>query len=212
MSFVFKTQYSHDTQPTEATGSTRPGFYPAKIVAADEKYSKSGRQMIQLSIEVDAGGPRYVEVKEYLLLEQKSAWKIEQYIAAIGIEFGQGQDISIDCNTFIGGKFYLLTCNEPGQKNPDRLFMKPMKAFRRADIPHEGPLTDAELDDWCLNSDGTRKGSKEDMRANALQPARAPQQGAWGAQPQQGGWGTPQPTAQPAAPIDENLEDDDIPF
>lgn len=222
MAFVFKTQYAHDAQPTEAAQTHKPGFYSAKIVNAEEKYSRSGKPMLVLSLEVDPGGIRTLDIKEYLLLETSASWKVEQYLAAIGVQFGQGQDVSVDANTFIGGDCYLLTYNEPGQTNPDRLFMKPLKAFRKQDIPHSGPLTDAELEYWGLNADGTRKGSRDEQRANA-QPLR-PQQNSWGAQPQplrqqQGGWGAQQQGyAQPAyqqgsAPlVQENLEDDDIPF
>lgn len=233
MSFVFKTQYAHDAQPTDAAQSYSPGFYPAKIVESEEKYSKSGKPMLQLKLEVDPGGIKTLDITEYLLLEAKSSWKIEQYLAAIGVQFGQGQDVSVDARTFLGGRLYILTCNEPGQKNPDRLYMKPMKAFRKQDIPHEGALTDAELEHWGLNADGTRKGSQEEMRANAqphvtqsngwgVQQQYPPQAQAhmpqyqtaasgWGQQPQQG---YAQPAYQPQqgqAPIHEEA-DDDIPF
>lgn len=220
MIFKFRTKHAHDAQPLDAAQSYPAGFYPAKIISSEEKYSKAGRPMLQLTLEVDTGGPKTVEVREYLLLEHASAWKVEQYLSAIGLQFGAEQDISIDERSFLGGKLYLLTCNEPGVTNPDRLFMKPMKAFRKADIPHAGPLTDAELEGWGLNRDGTRKGSVEEKRANA-HPTPAQQQNAWGAQQQpmrpqqQVGWGqqnqyTPAPA--PAAPADENLADDDIPF
>jgi hypothetical protein len=215
--FQFRTKYAHDAQPTDAAQSYPAGFYPAKIIGSEEKYSKAGRPMLQLTLEVDAGGPKTVDIKEYLLLEATSAWKVEQYLAAIGMQFAEGQDISIDERTFLGGKLYLLTCNEPGVTNPDRLFLKPMKAFRKADIPHAGPLTDAELESWGLNRDGTRKGDRSDQRANAQTMAQ-PQQNAWGAQPQpmrpqQGAWGQQQaPVQQPVRPVEENLADDDIPF
>lgn len=233
MAFVFTTQYAHDAQPTEAAQSYKAGFYPAKIVASEEKYSKSGKPMFALTLEVDPGGIKTLDVKEYLLLEGNASWKIEQYLAAIGMQFGQGQNITVDANTFLGGRLYLLTCNEPGQKNPDRLYMKPMKAFRKQDIPHEGALTDAELEHWGLNQDGTRKGSREEMRANA-QP-HIPQSNGWGVQQQYppqaqahlpqyqtaaSGWGQQpqqgyaQPAYQPQqaqAPIHEEA-DDDMPF
>ena len=239
MAFIIKTQYAHDAQPTEAAQSYKAGFYPAKIVAAEEKYSKSGKPMFELTLEVDPGGIKTLDVKEYLLLEGNASWKIEQYLAAIGMQFGQGQNITVDANMFLGGRLYLLTCNEPGQKNPDRLYMKPMKAFRKQDIPHEGALTDAELEHWGLNQDGTRKGSREEQRANA-QPMRpqggfGQQQGGWNNQqqyppqamahqpqyqtsannwPQQPQQGYSQPAYQPQqgqAPVYEEA-DDDIPF
>ena len=227
MAFQFKTQYGWDEQPKEPSMTTPPGYYPAKIVAAEEKYSKSGKPMLQLKLEVDAGGTRTVDVNEYLLLDSTAPWKVEQYLAAIGFQFSAGQDVSISANTFLGGRLYILTYNEPGQKNPDRLYIKPLKAFRTQDVQQPGPLPADQLEVWGLNSDGTRKGSRDEQRANA-QP--------WQQQPQQqGGWGQPTPhqqaksngympqpayQQQPAgyqqgqgapAPM-PNEDDDDIPF
>lgn len=234
MAFQFKTQYGWDEQPKEPSQSTPPGFYPAKIVAAEEKYSKSGKPMLQLKLEVDAGGARTVDVNEYLLLDSTAPWKVEQYLAAIGCQFSAGQDVSISANTFLGGRLYILTYNEPGQKNPDRLYIKPLKAFRVQDVKAPGPLPADQLEMWGLNPDGTRKGSRDEQRANAQpwQQSAPPQAQGWGqpAQaPQQGGWGQPTPhmqakangyMPQPAgyqqgqgapAPM-PNEEDDDIPF
>lgn len=232
MAFQFKTQYGWDAQPTEPSVATPPGFYPAKIVAAEEKYSKSGKPMLQLKLEIDAGGARTVDVNEYFLLDSTASWKVEQYLAAIGTQFAQGQEVTITANTFLGGRLYVLTYNEPGVKNPERLYMKPLKAFRVQDVKQPGPLAPEQLEAWGLNHDGTRRGSKDEQRANAAWNAQPQQQqqGGWGqqAQPQRApiqpsGWmadGTPYPQqSQPgykqgqgaAAPM-PNEEDDDIPF
>ena len=223
MAFQFRTQYGWDSQPTEPSVTTPPGFYPAKIVAAEEKHSKSGKPMLQLKLEVDTGGSRTVDVNEYLLLDSTAPWKVEQYLAAIGYQFQADQDVNISANTFLGGRLYVLTYNEPGQKNPDRLYIKPLKAFRSQDVKQPGPLPIDQLEMWGLNPDGTRKGSRDEQRANA-QPWQHP------VPPQNTGWGQPTPheqaksngyMPQPAgyqqghgapAPIMPNEEDDDIPF
>lgn len=228
MAFQFRTQYGWDEQPKEPSMTTPPGYYPAKIVSAEEKYSKSGKPMLQLKLEVDAGGARTVDVNEYLLLDSTAPWKVEQYLAAIGYQFSAGQDVSISANTFLGGRLYILTYNEPGQKNTDRLYIKPLKAFRVQDVKNPGPLPADQLELWGLNPDGTRKGSRDEQRANT-QPWQQP------APPQVQGWGQPTPhqqaksngympqpayQQQPAgyqqgqgapAPM-PNEEDDDIPF
>ena len=230
MAFQFKAQYGWDQQPTEPSITTPPGFYPAKIVAAEEKYSKTNKPMLQLTLEVDTGGSKTIDIKEYLLLEANSAWKVEQYLAAIGTMFGAGQEINISANTFLGGRLYVLTYNEPGMKNPDRLYMKILRAFRANDVKHPGPLMTEQLEMWGLNPDGTRKGTRDEVRANAQPWQQQPQQqSAWGQQPQRQplqpiGWmqnGTPYPPQQQTDPgfqqgqapaIMPNEEDDDIPF
>lgn len=233
MAFQFKTQYGWDEQLKEPSMATPPGYYPAKIVAAEEKYSKSGKPMLQLKLEVDTGGARTLDVNEYLLLDSTAPWKVEQYLASIGYQFTAGQDVSISAHTFLGGRLYILTYNEPGQKNPDRLYIKPLKAFRVQDVKQPGPLPVDQLELWGLNPDGTRKGSKEEQRANAQpwQHPVPPQNTGWGqpapAQVQGGTWGQPSPHMQAKAdgyqpqqsgykqgsgPLLPNEEDDDIPF
>lgn len=218
MPFVFHTQYAHDAQPKEPAAVTPAGIYPAKIFSSEELVSKSGKPMLKLGLEVDAGGTKTLDINEYLLLEAASAWKLEQYLAAIGFQFSAGQELRIDANSFLGGRLAVLTYNEPGMKNPDRLYAKILRAFRPADVTL-GPLSEKALEGWGLNPDGTRRGSRDEQRANA-QPHQ--HQSAWGQQPaQNSGWGSPQqngwgaPQAAPATPppaINENLEDDDIPF
>lgn len=218
MAFQFKTQHGWDAQPTEPSNSTPPGFYTATIVEAEEKYSRSGRYMLQLTLEVDPGVGKTLDVNEYILLEQGSAWKVEQYLAACGVQFGEGVDVTVDANTFKGRRLAVLTYNEPGMKNPDRLYMKILRAFRPQDVKKPGPLADHELDGWGLNVDGTRKGSQ-------VQQAQAPA-GAWGqqvqasapawgqqAQPTAPAWGQPAPAQQPQPTAQmPHEEDDDIPF
>jgi hypothetical protein len=187
-------------------------------VSAEEKHSKSGKPMLQLRLEVNTGNFKPVEVNEYLLLEQTAAWKVEQYLAAIGVQFGAGADITIDASTFMGRQLYVLTYNEPGLKNPERLYAKVLKAFRQQDVKKAGPLDDHEFDGWGLNVDGTRKGSQ-------VQQAQAPASAwgqqvqasapAWGqqAQPTAPAWGQPAPAQQPQPTAQMPHEgDDDIPF
>lgn len=220
MAFQFRTQYGWDEQPTEPNSSTPAGFYPAKVVAAEEKYSKSGKLMLQLSLEVDAGGIKTVDVREYLLLEQSAAWKLEQYLAAIGVQFGSGDNVTIDANTFLGRQLYVLTYNEPGLKNPERLYMKVLKAFRPQDVKQPGPLPANQLEGWGLDTDGTRKADKAQQSQAPVNTwgqqvqASAP---TWGQQAvqhtQQNAWTQPgqQVRATPPAQMPHE-EDDDILF
>lgn len=207
MAFQFRTKYGWDAQPTEPNTVTPPGFYAAVIVDAEETYSKSGKLMLKLSLEVDPGLGKTLDVKEYILLEQNSAWKVEQYLAAVGVQFGEGEDVTIDANTFKGRRLAVLTYNEPGQKNPDRLYAKILRSMRPQDVKWPGPLADNELEGWGLNLDGTRKGSTP-------QPA-APQQTTWGQPAQAPSWGQQgtvrTPAQQPQAQMPHE-DDDDIPF
>ena len=201
----------------------------AKILAVEPMRSKSGRDMLKLSVEVDTCGPKCIEVTDYLILHSDFAWKIEQYLAAIGRQFGAGENVTIDRGTFLGGKFTALTYNEPGQKNPGRLYLKIHAAMRPQDAPHMGALTPDELEYYGLNHDGTRPQAEQRAVAQQQQPQNAmwqnppsmgqhPGGNAWGQAPQpqlhpghqqpRNGW--QQGNAQPV-PAD-NMADDDIPF
>lgn len=227
--FRLTTRNRYDQQSVGGNQTTPPGYYMAKILQVDPMRSRSGNDMLQLTIEVDAGGLRCLEVKDYLILNTASAWKIEQYLAAIGKQFDAGQEITIDQRTFLGGKFVALTCNEPGVKNPDRLYVKIFAAMRPQDARHMGALEPDELKYYGLSPDGTP--ARVEQRAVALQ--QQPQNDMWrndnsmGMQQQGNAWGqAPQPQPHPGhqqpqngwqqgnaqpAPVD-NMADDDIPF
>ena len=225
--FQFTTRNRYDQQSVGVNQTTPAGFYMAKILAVEPMRSKSGRDMLKLAVEVDANGPKCLEITDYLILHSDFAWKIEQYLAAVGRQFAAGENVTIDQRTFLGGKFVALTYNEPGQKNPGRLYAKIHAAMRPQDAPHMGALTPDELECYGLTHDGTRP--QAEQRAVAQQqpvhnstwtnPApmgQHPGGNAWGQSPQphpghqqpQNGW--QQGNAQ-TAPAD-NMADDDIPF
>lgn len=224
--FQLRTKSRFDQQSVGGSQPTAPGYYFAKILSVEPTNSRSGKAMLKLSIEVDTGAPRCLEVVDYLILHSDHAWKIEQYLAAVGVQFEAGQDITIEPRTFLGGKFVAVTCNEPGMKNPDRLYLRILHAVRPQSAPHMGALTPEELEYFGLNADGTQKGAER--RAVAQQqpvqnaawqnpPAMGRQNtGSWqqphpGHQPPQqnnrGNW--QQGGAQPSPMLDET---DDIPF
>lgn len=211
----------YDQQSIGGGQPTPAGFYPAKILEVEPMRSKSGRDMLKLTIEVDAGGVRCIETKDYLILHSNFAWKIEQYLAAIGMQFGENENIRIDTNTFLGCKFVALTCNEPGQSNPNSLYLKVLHAVRKQDAPYMGALRMEELEYYGLNSDGTRKGEQE---RKAVAQQQQPQNSMWqnnnsmGRQtreqyPAHPGHQPPQRATVPGLPpVDDNMADDDIPF
>lgn len=225
--FQFTTRNRYDQQAVGGNQTTPAGFYMAKILAVEPMRSKSGRDMLKLAVEVDTNGPKCLEITDYLILHSDFAWKIEQYLAAVGRQFAAGENVTIDQRTFLGGKFVALTYNEPGQKNPGRLYAKIHAAMRPQDAPHMGALTTDELEYYGLTHDGTRP--QAEQRAVAQQqtvhnstwtnPAPMGQHhggNAWGQAPQphpghqqpQNGW--QHGNAQPA-PVD-NMANDDIPF
>ena len=227
--FQFTTRNRYDQQSVGGNQTTYPGFYSARILQVEQMRSRSGKDMLKLTIDVDAGGPKHVETTDYLILHSDFAWKIEQYLAAVGVQFNAGDNVTIDQRTFLGGKFVALTCNEPGVKNPDRLYVKVMHAIRPNNAPHMGALTPDELEHYGLNADGTQRNSAAERRAVAQQ--QQPQNAAWqntssmgnravsntwgqtpqqphpGHQPPQNGWQQGNSEA-----VQENLADDDIPF
>lgn len=225
--FQLRTKSRFDQQSVGGSQPTAPGYYFAKILSVEPTNSRSGKAMLKLSIEVDTGAPRCLEVVDYLILHSDHSWKIEQYLAAVGVQFEAGQDITIEPRTFLGGKFVAVTCNEPGMKNPDRLYLRVLHAVRPQSAPHMGALLPDELEYYGLNPDGTQKGAER--RAVAQQ--QPVQNASWqnppsmGRQQPAGSWQQPHPGHQPPqqcgsgnwqqgsgqpSPMLEN--EDDIPF
>lgn len=78
-----------------------PGEYDATVVAAEERQSKSGNDMIELKLAVyDKDGTEY-PVDDYLVSSPRALWKLEKFCESAGLVFGAGELTAIQtegCN------------------------------------------------------------------------------------------------------------------
>lgn len=86
--------YTPQTDGTGVTKYVEPGFYPARVHNAEEKTSRNGNDMIELTIwaEADTG---FCSIIENLVSTEKAAWKIDQFLHAIGKKFKPGEPVAI---------------------------------------------------------------------------------------------------------------------
>lgn len=77
------------------------GGYDFKVIDAEEKFSKAGNQMIELTLRCGdlADGPK---VWDYLVFAEKALWKVDQFMAAIGHGGKPGDSLEIDADNLIG--------------------------------------------------------------------------------------------------------------
>lgn len=155
--FTFKTQNEHDKQPSFGA-LLRPGFYNAKIVGVVAETSQAGNPQLKLTVEVYASNTT-LQLTEWMTLTQKSAWKIERWMAAVGYEFGKGQQVDVDERTFAGKRLVVLTYMTPGKEpnsdGTEKLFVSIMRAMRPQDCPCIGELQPEEYATYGLAPDGT---------------------------------------------------------
>lgn len=198
MAFTFQTTTDGSAS---AYDHVQPGWYEAVVLAAAEKQSKGGSPMIELNLGVDVGRAKPFEMRAWLVLSQKAAWKIEQFLAATGKRFGVGEQLSIDARECEGKRLCVTLCNrlmDRGGLWPDILDFR-----RREDCPRLGAMEVGEYEQWGLKPDGTRYTKEERETVGRRQFAQLrdsidePKRGARSFTPEQ---------------LGENLADDDIPF
>ena len=157
--FKFRTKNSSTEQKMTAAGSIPAGIYPAVIVDVQERTSKAGNPMLVLTVDVKPEAGRSIEVAEYIPLTERSAWKVERWLAACGHTFREGEEVTLEPGMLLGKKPLVLTYNEPGQKDSSKLYMRILAALTLGEVKHKGPLNPAELREYGLTSVGTLAGS-----------------------------------------------------
>ena len=79
------------------------GIYCVEVLDAKEKTSKQGNPMIEFKLQVvpegGGSGPKFFD---WLVQSESSAWKIDQFLAAAGKHPGEGVEIEIDPDDYIG--------------------------------------------------------------------------------------------------------------
>ena len=83
-------------------GSAVPdGEYEFEVTGAEEKQSNStGNDMIEVTLKIKGDGTVY----DYLVDAEGSHWKLDNFLASIGIAVKPGVPIEIDPDDFIGRK------------------------------------------------------------------------------------------------------------
>src|SRR5262249_10158917 len=104
------------TPGTPGEGSAvEDGEYEFSVTSAEEKTSKSsGADMIELILKIK-GGPT---VYDYLVSGDDSAWKLTNFLAAIGYQFKPGVELNVDPDDWIGktGRCFLYSETYMGKR------------------------------------------------------------------------------------------------
>ncbi len=75
------------------------GDYSFEVVNAEEKKSKSGNDMIELTLLVKGS-----KVYDNLVFIEKVFWKIDQFLKSTGSHPGEGKEINVEADDCVGQK------------------------------------------------------------------------------------------------------------
>ena len=79
------------------------GIYEIECVEAIEKTAKSGNPMIQLTWEiVGKNGDNGPRLKDWLVMTEAVAWRIDAFLVAIGRHPGEGVEVELEADDLIG--------------------------------------------------------------------------------------------------------------
>ncbi len=89
-----------DAQPSFLV---EPGEYTVRVADAKQTVSKKGNDMIELKIKVihpdRTEGPGLFD---YLVFSEKALWKVDQFLAAVGMHPGEGEAFDVEPDDLIG--------------------------------------------------------------------------------------------------------------
>ena len=103
------------TEELDSMNLMKPGIYSFRVANATEQISKSGNEMIKLTIEVyDDFGTTFT-IFDYLL--EAMAHKLNHFCESVGLysKYQAGEMTSVDC---IGKCGYVEIANQKGGENP----------------------------------------------------------------------------------------------
>lgn len=79
------------------------GIYEIECVEAIEKTARSGNPMIQLTWEiVGKNGDNGPRLKDWLVMTEAVAWRIDAFLVAIGRHPGEGVEVELEADDLIG--------------------------------------------------------------------------------------------------------------
>lgn len=105
--------YKSNGQP-DTFGFLPAGVYPAVVTKVEEKMSKSGNPMLVVSLKALNRSGESTTVQQYLPATEKSIWKIDSFMWAIGICPEAGQTVTVMPNQVVGKKCYVRIGVEQG--------------------------------------------------------------------------------------------------
>jgi hypothetical protein len=99
----------------------RPGFYKAEITDAIEKTSKAGNEMIELGLLVEEPKAYYGStLRDYIVAGEKTRWKINQVIAAVGMRLEEGESGDLEPKHVVGKTVIIRVEFEPDRKDASK--------------------------------------------------------------------------------------------
>ena len=90
-------------KPENKTFTVPAGDYTLRVLEAKEDTSKSGNDMIKLTLAVvKEDGTNGVRVFDYLVFTEAARWKVDSFLLAAGKHPGEGKSLDLDTDEMIG--------------------------------------------------------------------------------------------------------------
>lgn len=165
-----------NTTRTSGSGTLPDGIYQLAVTDAVDDTSKSGNEMITLSLQVIRGGrPVGRVIRDYLIFDdddpknEKHQWKIDQFHDALQLEEGQ----EITCKYYKGKRIYASLFSEEYNGNVNnkiKTYLDPDVARNLLEKQSEMDAEDDDLTAPVYDEDDTRKPAKAGAKRG--RPAR----------------------------------------
>ena len=101
-----------------------PGDYDFEVTSAKEKTSKSGSEMIELTLTIPVKDREY-KVWDYLVFSEKSFWKLAAFAQAVGLEKAveAGELAAFDCEGKSGSVRIITEKSDQGESSKVKTYL-----------------------------------------------------------------------------------------
>jgi hypothetical protein len=103
----------HAHEPRSTGHAIAPGEYAFRVVNAEEKISSNKNEMIELKLEIlDDDGNAQGTVYDSLVCTEKSWWKFDHFLKAVGMHPGGDREVTVIPAELIGAGGRCRIANE----------------------------------------------------------------------------------------------------
>lgn len=95
------------------------GLYRARIDEIEETESKAGNDMLAITLEISRGEFKNRKLWDYIVLNDASAWKLRQFLEAVGEVDDGNESGSVELNSLVGKTIQVRVKHETDDRDPD---------------------------------------------------------------------------------------------
>lgn len=130
-----------------------PGLYRAKIEEVNEKTSSAGNEMLEVVLEISRGDHKGARLWDYVVLTEAAAWKLKQFLQAVGLVSGKKERGTLDTSKIVGTEVQVRVKNETDDSGEIRARVGAILAMPETEDDEDIDDEDDDIEDDDVEDD-----------------------------------------------------------